>query len=146
MLKAKRGQAANETAIVIGVMVLFLISFIAVISDKFVVAANNRIKSLADDLADVVDSELSLASAAQDGYSRMFTLPDSLDGNDYGVLFYNRTNTLSNFTQLVVNMSISGADYSTVRITPENIEGVLSVGDNLVRKQGGIVNVTPPLS
>lgn len=131
---------------VIGVMVLFLISFVAVISDKFVVAADNRIKSLADDLADVVDSELSIAAAAQDGYSRVFSLPASLNGNGYGLLFYDQSDTLSNFTQFVVSINISGAEYSAVRIAPENIEGVLSVGDNLVRKRNGIVNVTPPLS
>lgn len=142
----KKGQAANETAMVIGVMLLFLISFVAIISDEFVAAADNRIKSLADELADVVDSELSIAAAAQDGYSRVFSLPASLDGNGYGILLYNQSNTRSNFTQFVVNMSISGVEYSTVRITPENIKGVLSVGDNFVRKQNGIVNVTPPLS
>ncbi len=142
----KKGQAANETAAVIGVMLLFLISFIAIISDKFVVAADNRIRNLADDLADVVDSELSLASAAQDGYSRVFSLPASIEGNGYSILFYNQSNTLSNFTQLVVSMNISGVEYSTVRITPENIRGAVSVGDNLVRKRNGLVNVTPPLS
>ncbi len=141
----KKGQAANETAMVIGFMVLFFISFFAVISDKFVAAADNRIKSLADDLADVVDSELSIAATTQEGYSRVFTLPASLDGKDYGVLFYNRSNTRSNFTQFVVSMSISGIEYSTARITPENIEGVLSVGDNLVRKRNGMVNLTKPL-
>ena len=34
-------------------------------------------------------------------------------------------------------------EHGTVRIIPDNIVGVLSVGDNLARKQGGIVNVTP---
>ncbi len=142
----KKGQAANETAIVIGVMLLFLISFVAVISDKFVAAADNRIKGLAEDLADVVDSELSIASSAQDGYSRVFSLPASLDGNGYSLLLYNKSNTNSNFTQFVVSINVSGAEYSTVRVTPENIEGTLSAGDNFVRKRNGIVNVTPPLS
>ncbi len=141
----KKGQTANETAIIIGVMLLFLIAFVAVISDKLVAASENRIRNLADDLADVIDSELSLAASAQDGYSRMFSLPDSLDGKDYGVLFYNQSATGSNFTQLVVTMSISGVEYSTVRVTPENIEGNISIGDNFVRKQNGMVNVTGPI-
>lgn len=141
----KKGQAANETAIVIGIMLLFMITFVAVISDKFVVAADNRIRGLADDLADVIDSELSLAATTQDGYSRVFSLPASLDGNDYTLMLYNKSNTASNFTQLVVSISVSGAEYSTVRITPENIVGALSVGDNLVRNQNGMVNVTGPI-
>ncbi len=141
----KKGQAANETAIVIGIMLLFTIAFFAVISDKFVAAADSRSKALADDVADVIKSELDLAASAQDGYSRMFTLPDSLDGSEYSLLLYNKSNTASNFTQFVVNMSVSGVDYSTVRLVPDNILGVLSVGDNFLRKRNGIVNVTPPL-
>ncbi len=141
----KKGQAANETAIVIGIMLLFLIAFVAIISDKFIVAADDRSKGLADDLADVIDSELSLAATAQDGYSRTFALPASLDGNEYRLLLYNKSSTGSNFTQFVVSINISGAEYSTVRITPENIEGTLSVGDNLVRKQNGMVNVNGPI-
>lgn len=144
--KVKKGQAANETAIVIGIMLLFMIAFFAVVSDKFVVAADARSKALADDVADVIKSELDLAASAQDGYSRIFSLPASLDGNGYGLLLYNKSNTGANFTQFVVNMSVSGVDYSTVRIVPDNIVGVLSAGENFVRKQAGIVNVTPPLS
>ncbi len=124
-------------------MILFTIAFVSVISEKLISATDDRARNLADDLLDVVDSELSLASFSQDGYSRVFTLPASLDGSEYGILFYNKSNTMSNFTQLVLTTAISGVDYSTVRILPENIIGSVSTGDNFVRKHNGMVNISP---
>jgi len=138
----KQGQAANETALIIGFMTLFLIAFLAVISDKLVIATDDRTKELAEDLADVIESELILAANAQEGYSRIFTLPFSLDGKPYTLVFYNKTNTNANFTQMTVGIDISGAEYNAFRVLPDNIQGTLSIGDNFVRKHEGIVNVS----
>jgi len=138
----KRAQAANETALIIGFMTLFLIAFLAVISDKLVIATDGRTKEMAEDLADVIESELILAANAQEGYSRVFTLPFSLDGKPYTLVFYNKTNTEANFTQMTVGIDITGAEYNAFRVLPANIRGTLSIGDNFVRKHEGIVNVS----
>jgi len=142
----RKAQAANETAIIIGFMIFFLIAFLAVVSDKLVVATDDRAKEIIEDLADVVESELSLAANAQDGYSRIFTLPEALDGKTYTILFYNKSTTGANFTQFLITVNVTGGEYNALRVLPDNILGTLSTGDNFVRKHDGIVNLTVPLS
>ena len=138
----KNAQAANEAAIIIGFMTLFLIIFLGAISDKLISATDVRTRALADDLADVIESELILAANAEDGYSRTFTLAPLLDGKAYLIEFYNRSNTNANFTQLVITVNVTGGEHSAVKVLPDNIIGTIATGDNLLRKQDGIVNVS----
>ncbi|MBS3133050.1 hypothetical protein J4470_02890 [Candidatus Woesearchaeota archaeon] len=142
----KKGQAANETALIMGFMTLFLIAFLAVISDKLFIATDDRAKEIAEDLADVIESELVLAANSQDGYSRIFTLPFSLDGKPYRLSFYNASNTEANFTHMEVGINVTGGEYTAFRVLPKNIQGTLGVGDNFARKHEGFVNVSAPLS
>lgn len=140
----KKAQAANETALIIGFMTLFLIVFMTVISDKLFSATDDRTREIVEDLADVIESELVLAANAQEGYSRTFTLPFSLDGRPYTLQFFNVSDTGADFTQLVVGINVTGGEYTAFRILPSNIRATLAVGDNFVRKHQGIVNVTAP--
>ena len=138
----KKAQVANETALIIGFMTLFLIIFMAVISDKLVSATDDRTRETVEDLADVIESELVLAANSEEGYSRTFTLPFSLDGRPYSLRFFNISDTDANFTQLVVGIDVTGGEYTAFRVLPSNIRATLAVGDNFVRKHQGIVNVT----
>lgn len=141
----KRAQSALEAAIIIGIMTFFLIVFLLVISDKVAIATDDRTKEIAEDLADVIEAELMLAANAQNGYIRTMSLPFSLDGKPYHMFFYNRSNTEANFTQFTVNVPITGGNYTVLRVMPDYIVGNLRVGDNLVRKAFGFVNITMPI-
>jgi hypothetical protein len=140
----KKSQAANEVAIVLGFITLFLIVFISVMADRLVIATDDRTKQITEDFADVVESELSLAANAQNGYSRMFTLTASLEGKQYTILFQNQSNTNANFTQFTITVNVTGGEYNALRVLPDNIVGTLSAGDNFVRKKDNIVNITQP--
>ena len=140
----KNAQAANEVAIILGFITLFLIVFISVMADRLVVATDDRTKQITEDLADVVESELSLAANAQNGYSRLFTLTATLYGQPYTILFQNQSNTNANFTQFIITVNVTGGQYNALRVLPDNIVGTLSIGDNFVRKHDNIVNIMPP--
>ena len=142
----KKGQAANELAMVLGIMILFLVAFLAVLGDRLVVATDDRARGLAEDIAEVIESELVLAANAQDGYSRVFTLPESLDGMPYALVLLNRTNTEANFSEVVLTVNTSSGEYTAIKVLPDNIFGAFSLGSNLVRKRNGLVNLTPPLA
>ncbi|MAG15463.1 hypothetical protein CMO88_00205 [Candidatus Woesearchaeota archaeon] len=145
----KKAQAANEAALIIAFMTLFLIAFLAAISDKLVTATDDRDKEVAEDLADVIESELTMAVNAKNGYSRMFALPFSLDGKSYKLSFHNKSNLktssggtdTANFTMAIVMLDISGGEYSTIRLLPENIIGSFRLGDNFIEKQDDFVGV-----
>jgi hypothetical protein len=144
--KMRKGQAANEIAIIIGIMILFLIAFMSVLGDQFVSVTDDRTKQLAEDLADVAESELVTASNAQDGYSRMFSLPPYLDGATYAIVLNNASTLGANFSSVLVSINTSNGEYSAMRILPGNVLGAFSEGANMVRKRNGLVNLTAPLS
>ena len=145
----KRGQAANEAAMIIGLMTLFLIAFLAVISDRVIVATNDRNKEVAEDLADVIESELVLAANAQEGYSRLFQLPPTLDGIPYTMIFHNKsdldsaptTTDTADFTMATVVLQMTSGDYNSIRLLPDNIIGSFRIGNNYVRKLNGFVSL-----
>ena len=138
----RKAQAANETALIVAFMTLFLIVFLAAVSQKLVIATDDRTRGLAEDLADVIESELTLASSAQEGYSRTFQLPFSLDGKQYSILFYDKASTGASFTMVVVRIPLSGGEYTASRVLPDNILGTLSPGNNLVTNAAGSATVT----
>lgn len=140
-----KGQAANEIAIIIGIMIMFLIAFMSVLGDQFVSVTDDRTRQVAEDLADVVEFELVTASNAQDGYSRSFTLPPFLDGAPYTIKLYNSSTLGTNFSSVLITINTSNGEYSAMRILPGNIIGGFSEEHNLLRKQGGLVNLTAPL-
>lgn len=151
----KRAQAANETAIIIAFMTLFLTVFLAAVSEKLVVATDERTKELAEDLSDVIESELTIASNAQEGYERIFSLPSLLDGKDYTPWFYAKSelktgldpeNTdTADYTMATLTIEVGGGNYNTVRLLPENIVGNLEKQDNFVRKRRGIAELNLPV-
>lgn len=138
----KKAQAANETVMIIAFMTLVLILFLAVASDKLSSIQQDRTKALAEDLADVIETELSIAANAQNGYARTFSLPPDIDGESYELILYNTTQTNAKFTQLTVIMQLPGGNHQVTRVLPENIQGALNIGKNSVSKEAGMVNVT----
>ncbi|MBI2663845.1 hypothetical protein HYX10_00700 [Candidatus Woesearchaeota archaeon] len=143
----RNAQSANETAMIIAVMTLFLIAFLSVMSDRFIIVSDGRTRQSAEDLADAVEAELVLAANAQDGYSRIFSTPGAIDGRQYYIVFYNTSSTGADFTQLVIGVNVTGGEYQAVRILPANLKGNINpASDIFISKLDGVVNATPPLS
>jgi len=138
----KKSQASNEAVIIIGFMVLFLILFMGVLSQRLSSVSDDRIRQLAEDLADVIESELFFAATVEDGYSREFVLPPRLDYIPYILEFNNQVDTGANFTQLILTADLGGKEYNIVRILPSSIRGELDVGRNKVTKTGGSINIS----
>lgn len=136
----KRGQAANEAAM-ITLMVLFVLSiFMAVLSDELADVVEKNYKDSLEAVADVVEAEANIALGAEEGYYHSFVLPPRLAGSRYTFEFIN--STLLSTSTVKINASIirihalqGDRTYHTDRMLQPNVLG------NLVRAAGSLNSV-----
>ena len=141
----KKAQAANEAAIVIGLMTMFLIIFIAVMADQLLVAIDGRATEVAGDLSLVINSEFLLANRAEEGYSRTFEIPPNIRGRPYTLVLdeENRVDD-KNLSQLVLTIEglSSGNEQQIVKVLPENVSGTIETGTiHCITKSEGKIRV-----
>lgn len=136
----KKGQSAVEAAILIGFMSFALIIVLVVSYQKLnQVQVENDQKAVVDVIS-IIESELNLASRANDGYYREFELPSTTNGRDYTVSFIGTQSTNANFTEIEIKLSNSTLAQSS--ITPYNVFGVICKGKNVITRSEGIVNIS----
>lgn len=81
----KSGQSSIEFVILVTAVLFFLIAFFVFIQEKIAVATYESTSVAVREVALTVQDEINLASSAQDGYSRQFTLPPTVNGFDYEI-------------------------------------------------------------
>lgn len=125
-----RAQSAVEFMVILGAVLFFLASFFLFFygsySDK---AATNRNEALLEIALDV-QNELALAARTGEGYSRTFTLPQTVYGQDYTVQIID--------TFLYLKTS---DEKNALGVPIVNATGIIIPGSNLVSVQGGRVHV-----
>ena len=127
----KRGvkaQSIIEFITLIGAALFFFtILILAVnykISDKRYEDEDLRVRKIALE----IQSELTLAKKATDGYKRTFYIPEKINGDDYELIHDIISNRVSIRTERIK------AAYELVQVN-----GVLIKGNNNIEKRGGIV-------
>ena len=86
---SRRAQLSVEFMIFIAMGLLIMVSFLYLVNEKESQLRDKRQLLLLKDLAYKIQSERDTASIVEDGYSRNFTLPISLEGLDYDVIITN---------------------------------------------------------
>lgn len=132
MLKKINAQFAIEFIVLIAFMFLIFVGVIAVVTSKVLEAKENERQAIAEDIATLAKNEIGLARSVSDGYSRIFNLPNKIEGNTYTIeIIDNR--------ELVVNY----IDKEYVLFLQENIVGNINPGTNTITKVNGVVNINP---
>ncbi len=130
MLKKTNAQFAIEFVILIAFMFFIFLGFITVIASKVLDAKENERQKIAEDIATLVRNEIDLAKSVADGYNRIFSIPNKVEGSDYNIeIIDNR--------ELVVNY----IDKEYVSFLPEKVEGNINLGENAIRKEDGVVYI-----
>ncbi|MCP3684136.1 MAG: hypothetical protein GY861_15755 [bacterium] len=166
----KKAQSSIEAAVLIAVMSVIVLGFVAVVTTSMVEIEKQNERVAIEEIADVVQYEIGLASSAQDGYSRIFTLPDKLSGHSYAVKL--RVSNIARrwaippipddtkselFIQYVEEVTQEGEDqtlieeYETSRVLPFNITGTINENEGaggfsrefIIIKDYGIIAITP---
>ncbi len=128
-IKMKNSQIALEFVIFIALGMLFLLIKIPFAINKNSEISQDKRYMKIGELADYIENEVYLASIVEDGYSRTFNIQNSLDGYP---LFIQQNSTY---------VKISTEKESKIFRISE-INGTLKIGNNNIRKEGGIVYVS----
>ncbi|MFH1849196.1 MAG: hypothetical protein ABH879_03325 [archaeon] len=94
-----------------------------------------------NDLAEVISSELEIASYVENGYSREFFMPARLGGKAYAVQIIEYDGMVVNQTTMLVKYVNFSMNSSFHYKLPNNVFGQLNTGGNNITKTGGRVCV-----
>jgi len=125
-----KAQVAAEFMIFSGMAFIFLLVFLSVLADEIDSIAFIKERGNVNDMAFWIQHEVMIAADVKDGYVRDFTLPDKINGFDYTIFNSNQ--------EIVVESSNKGIQQ--VYLIPPVI-GNFTIGDNQIRKQGGVIYV-----
>ena len=130
MLMSKKTQFAIEFTFLMAFMFVIFLSFTGIITAKILDAKENQRQQIAEDVAVFANNEIELAQSVSDGYSRNFTLPSRINGNNYSVIILDNREIVANYL-----------DKEYVAFMKGNVTGNLTTGRNTLRKKDGIVFV-----
>lgn len=145
MKRGKKGQSANEAAMIVTFLTFFMIVALAAVSDDIIRASDNNYRALLLDLADVIESEANIAFGSENGYFRAFTLPPTLNGQPYAVGIINSSSIGDqvNTTIIFVSSARPNVQLNVTKLLPRDVRGNLVRGRNTVRKENSIVIFRP---
>ena len=127
-----KSQSAIEFVILVAFMLIVAVTFFAFTTNKISKSSNDANKQLAEDIADIPLKEVMFAKTVSDGYSRVFTMPSTINNKPFQIAIVDNREIVVNF---------SGVE--AVKFLPDNVSGNLSYGNHLLTKKNGIIVITP---
>ncbi|MBI3035209.1 hypothetical protein HYY71_02705 [Candidatus Woesearchaeota archaeon] len=127
MLKP-RAQSAIEFIVLASFMTLVILGLFAVTGSRALEAKEEGNRKTAEDIADFAYREIEIAKSVNDGYTRVFNMPQTVNGVNYSIaLLDNR--------ELIVNYL--GNEH--ILFVPANVSGSIGKGINIISKKEGII-------
>ena len=123
-----KSQSAMEFVILASFMLLVILGFFSLTSSKMIEARQEGNRKVSEDIAKFAYREVEIAKSVNDGYSRIFEMPQKISGIDY-------TLAIIDSRELVVNY----LDEEYVQFLPINVTGNIVKGSNSISKINGIV-------
>jgi len=121
-----KSQLTMEFIIFIALGFLMMFGFIYIIEYRQSILREKREILLIKDLAYSIQSEFDMAAVVENGYSRNFTLPQTLEGLSYTASITNNT------------LTVSSQKFSILLFIPE-VKGSLNSTINRIRKEQGVI-------
>jgi uncharacterized protein (UPF0333 family) len=122
----KRSQVAMQFLVVIGIVFVMFIIFVIGFAERYRDIQVEKETVAMKDIALKLHDEIVIARNLQDGYSRNFTMPDTVDGFNYTI----------SLNQNLIIVTGEHAEYSTY-VAP--VQGQVRKGTNVIRKIGDTV-------
>ncbi|MBI4739559.1 hypothetical protein HY772_08545 [Candidatus Woesearchaeota archaeon] len=118
---------STEFIIFFGFMFLIFVIFLIGVADRYKTLAADKERILLSDQAQKIRKEILVASTVEDGYSRSFEIPASLDGVSFTIQVVNDVLVLE-----------SSKEESSLKMPP--INGTLQKGaTNTIEKKNGLL-------
>lgn len=126
----KKSQSAMEFIILASFMLLVILGFFAITSSRMLEARGEGNRKIAEEIADFAYREIEIAKSVNDGYERVFGMPQNVNGVNYSIKIVDNR-------ELVVDYL--GNEH--VKFLPSNVTGNIVKGNNKITKSNGIVFV-----
>ena len=135
LMEKKKSQGSVEFLILTAVLLAFFLFVFLIFSLKLIDVSKIRNEDMAEDLYNIVNTEVILAKGNLEGYSREFILPETMNGLNYTVEFINVTNA----TELRVTVE----EYEEYFVLAEQVSGTVIKGNNSVNNYNRTITFTP---
>ena len=135
--KLRLGQVTIEFIGMFMIMFFVFLIFFYIASSRIGEMHQEKSWELLKSQAGIIKDEITLAAIMQDGYYRVFKVPERLEGINYSIVLlpYNGTNIKrSTLILQYVNFSM---DTPYVLSLPDNLKGNVYKGENELRKDNG---------
>ena len=133
-LMHQKSQSAIEFIVLASFMLLVIVGFFAVASSKILESKEESNRQISQDIAEFAYQEIEMAKSVNDGYTRTFIMPQTVNGVDYSI-------SIIDNRELVVNY----LEHEYVKFLTANVIGNITRGVNQIFKNNGVifVNSTP---
>lgn len=123
-----KSQSAMEFVILASFMLLVILGFFSLVSSRMIEARVEGNRKISEDIAKFAYREVEIAKSVNDGYSRIFEMPQSVNGINY---------TLSVIDSRELVVTYLNEEY--VQFLPINVTGNILKGSNRISKLNGII-------
>lgn len=138
-----KAQSAIELTMMISFMFLVFFIFFLVLGNRMSSLQKERDRVILEDMTNVIKGEIFLASSVEDGYSRKFDIPETLNGLNFTVDIIQEPGI--DHTELVLKYVDYPVDYESIERLTANLTGTLIKGQNSITKEGIVcINVECP--
>jgi len=122
-----KAQSAIEFIVLASFMLLVIIGFFAVASSRVLEAKEEGNRKIAEDIAALAYNEIEITKSVNDGYIRIFAMPQTVNGINYSI-------SVIDNRELIV----SYLGHEHVRFLPSNVTGNIIKGNNKISKNNGV--------
>lgn len=127
-----KSQSAMEFILLASFMLFVVFGFFTLTSSKVLEARQDANQKTAEDIAEFAYRELEIAKSVNDGYIRVFFVPQTINIVNYSIRIVDNRELIINYL-----------DNEYVRFLTSNISGNITKGYNEIKKEKGIIYVGP---
>ena len=113
-------------------MLLVLLVFFSITSSKVIETQESNKRKISQDIAEFAYREIEIAKSVNDGYKRVFTMPQTVNAVDYKI-------NITDNRELIVDYM----GYEFVKFLPANVTGNITKGNNNISKNKEFVFLNP---
>ena len=127
-MKYLKSQSAIEFIVLASFMLLVILGFFAVASSKVLESKEESNRQISQDIAEFAYREIETAKSVNDGYTRVFVMPQTVNGVNYSIRMIDNR-----------ELTVDYLGYEYVKFLPSNVTGSIIKGANQISKNNGIV-------
>lgn len=123
-----KSQSAMEFIVLSSFLFLVIVGFFAISSSKLLDVKEEANRKVAEDIAEFAYREIEIATSVNNGYKRVFYMPQNVNSVDYNIAVVDNR-------ELIVNY----LGYEHIKFLPSNVTGNITRGFNVISKENGTI-------